>query len=286
MDSNRDHPFVRFTAFWWAVGLFALFAVLLGVVWFFVRATPESLEAERHAERREIRLKTDAAQAAYFQEKVLVEGQTAQVAPDKVFGFVGRGLVATKPVAVEKPEQRTAPLPDTGEPLPDIPVVDPATPLDPAVMEAGKVAYASCMACHGAEGKGIAPVFPPLAGSEWVVGPVANPIRIVLRGLQGPISVAGTEWNGVMAPLGAALDDKQIAAILTYVRNSWGNQASMVTPEQVAALRATEAGKALLTAADLQDPHGAAPPAAPAIPEAPAAPAAPEAPDASAAPQP
>jgi mono/diheme cytochrome c family protein len=279
MDSNHDHPFVRFTAFWWAVGLFAMFAVLLGVVWFFVRESPESLEAARNAERRAIRLKAEAAQAAHFERKVLVEGKTAQVAPAEVFKLVGRGLVATKPVAVEKPEQRIAPLPDTGAPLPEIPVVDPATPVDPAVMEAGKVAFTTCMACHGPEGKGMAPVFPPLAGSEWVVGPVANPIRIVLRGLQGPISVAGTEWNGVMAPLGAALDDKQIAAALTYVRNSWGNKASMVTPEQVAALRATEAGKAPLSAADLQDPHAGAAPAAPAAAPAPA-------PDASAAPQP
>jgi hypothetical protein len=107
-----------------------------------------------------------------------------------------------------------------------------------------------------------------LAGSEWVTGPVSNPIRIVLRGLQGPIKVAGTEWNLVMAPL-AFQTDEQIAAALTYIRNSWGNQAPMVTPEQVAALRATEAGKAMLTAADLLDPH-AAPAGAPAAPAAPA----------------
>lgn len=280
MDSNRDHPFVRFTAFWWGLGLFVLFAVLLGLVWIFVREAPESLEAGRNAERREIRLKAEAAQAAHFERKVLVEGQTAQVHPEAVFGFVGRGLVSTKPVAVEKPEQRLVPLPDTGAPLPDVPVVDPATPLDPAVMEAGKAAYMLCGACHGQEGKGMVGLAPPLDGSEWVVGPVANSIRIVLRGLQGPIMVAGTEWNLMMAPL-AFQTDEQIASVLTYVRNSWGNKASMVTAEQVAALRATEAGKAPLTAADLQDPYGAAP-AAPAAPAVPAVPA----PDASAAPQP
>ena len=84
---------------------------------------------------------------------------------------------------------------------------------------------------------------PPLAGSEWVNGPVSNLIRIQLRGLQGPITVTGKEYNfpGGMAAL-AYQTDEQIAAVLTYVRNSFGNKAPAVKPEQVAALR-SEVGK-------------------------------------------
>lgn len=256
MDSNRDHPFVRFTAFWWTLGLFILFGVLLGVVWFFVRKPPVSLEDARNKQRLETRLKVEAAQEAHFQPKVLVEGKTAQVRPEDVFTLVGRELVANKPVAVEKPEQRVTPVADAGGPAPTVPAVDPATPVDPAVMEAGKAAFMLCAACHGQDGKGTPGVAPPLAGSEWVTGPVSNPIRIVLRGLQGPIKVAGTEYNLLMSPL-AFQDDATIAAVLTYVRNSWGNKAPMVTAEQVAALR-SEVGKPMLKVEDLEAP-GAAP---------------------------
>lgn len=109
---------------------------------------------------------------------------------------------------------------------------------DPMVL-LGKEKYGLCATCHQANGAGVANLAPPLAGSEWVneTGP-ERIIRIVLNGLQGPISVKGENWNLAMAPLGSTLNDQEIAAILTYVRSSWGNTGSPVSPEQVAAIRA------------------------------------------------
>ena len=113
-----------------------------------------------------------------------------------------------------------------------------------------------CSACHGLEGEGmyhINKTGPPLAGSEWVTGPVANLIAIQFRGLNGPIEVKGETYTPVapMAPL--PLDNDSIAAVLTYIRNSFGNKASPVTPEQVEAMRG-ELGKPMLSPADLLPP--------------------------------
>jgi len=148
------------------------------------------------------------------------------------------------------------------------------TPIDPAVMEIGKVQFMICQACHGPEGKGIQGLAPPLAGSNWVMGPVENLIRIQLRGLQGPITVSGTEYT-FPAPMTPQFfqTDEQIAAVLTYVRNSWGNKASPVTPEQVKVFRG-EVGLPALTVADLKPPGEK--PVAPEKPAAPEEPAAPE----------
>ena len=122
--------------------------------------------------------------------------------------------------------------------------------VDPVVMAAGKQAFMTCMACHGANAEGTV-IAPPLAQSNWVNGPVENLIRIQLRGLQGPITVSGKKY-APPAPMMALphQTDEQIAAVLTYVRNSFGNSAPAVTPEQVKALRG-EVGKPMLTEADL-----------------------------------
>lgn len=122
--------------------------------------------------------------------------------------------------------------------------------MDPSVLEVGRVQFIVCAACHGQGGEGGA-AGPPLAGSEWVTGPAENLIRIQLRGLRGPIEVKGVTYDfpAGMAPL-AYQSDEQIAAVLTYVRKSFGNSASAVSAEQVAALRG-EVGKPMLTVADL-----------------------------------
>jgi quinoprotein glucose dehydrogenase len=140
------------------------------------------------------------------------------------------------------------------EPKPlDISTIKPvvhAAGVDPAVMALGKQQFAMCSACHGPNAEGTV-IAPPLAKSNWVNGPVENLIRIQLRGLQGPITVSGKEYKlpGPM-PAQAYQTDEQIAAVLTYVRNSFGNAASPVKPEQVKALRG-EVGKPPLTEADL-----------------------------------
>ncbi len=112
--------------------------------------------------------------------------------------------------------------------------------------EKGKSAYAKagCVACHQANGLGSdAQNAPPLAASDWVMASESDRlIRIVLHGISGPIQVSGKEYGkGVMPPLGAVLNDEEVAAVLTYIRNEWGNAASEVKTEKAAAIRAATA---------------------------------------------
>ena len=113
---------------------------------------------------------------------------------------------------------------------------------------------AGCAACHQPNGAGSkAQNVPPLAGSEWVNAEGPNRIiRIVLHGLNGPIEVKGETWSNQMLPFGGILSDEEIAAVLSYVRQSWGNQASSVTTEQVKAIRDEVPEHAPWTAAELQ----------------------------------
>ena len=95
-----------------------------------------------------------------------------------------------------------------------------------------------CAPCHQASGQGVPGVYPPLAGSEWAQGSEERIIRIVLLGLSGPITVEGKEYNSAMASLNGVLKDDQIANVLTYVRQEWGNNAPEVKAETVARIRA------------------------------------------------
>ena len=107
-----------------------------------------------------------------------------------------------------------------------------------ALMEAGEELYAAnCSACHQANGEGVSGAFPPLAGSDYegYVQPEGH-IKIVLQGLNGEIVVKGQTYNGAMAAFGS-LSDAQVAAIITYERNSWGNNDGVVMPDDVAAQR-------------------------------------------------
>ncbi|MGO1499928.1 MAG: c-type cytochrome [Marinobacter sp.] len=93
---------------------------------------------------------------------------------------------------------------------------------------------AHCSSCHQATGQGIPGAFPPLAGSKWLQADPNIPIAIVHDGLQGDIEVAGNTFQGMMPPLGGQLSDAEIAAVLSYARNEWGNDAGEVSPDTVA----------------------------------------------------
>ena len=118
---------------------------------------------------------------------------------------------------------------------------------DPAAKAAkeGAIVFSTyCAACHQADGNGVAGQFPPLAGSEWVLADGPNRmVRIVLNGLKGPIKVKGGDYNNQMNAFRDSMDDRQIANVLTYVRNSWGNKASPVTAAEVVAIRTAEAAR-------------------------------------------
>jgi putative membrane-bound dehydrogenase-like protein len=115
--------------------------------------------------------------------------------------------------------------------------------VDPAVHARGKEVYAgTCIACHQPDGKGLAAAFPPLDGSEWLTADPAVPIRILLHGLVGPVKVAGQEVNSVM-PAHVDLDDQKISDVLTYVRQSWTNDAAAVSPDEVKVIREKNAAR-------------------------------------------
>ena len=117
--------------------------------------------------------------------------------------------------------------------------------LDPfaKAMKGGSTSYAVCGGCHQGTGMGVPGQFPPLAGSEFVKGGTERLIRIALGGLQGQITVKGVGFNtpGGMPPQGLSMGDQDIANVLTYIRNSFGNEGTMVTKEMVAKVRADAA---------------------------------------------
>jgi mono/diheme cytochrome c family protein len=242
MDPTRDNLQIRFKAFIDGLGIFTIFAVILLIIlggasifgWF-----PKGEEPEDAAGKIRSGIKSEVSAE---QAKFLTEDAVDAVTPN-----VAQLLSKSNPIAVEVPAQ-LVPGSETEKKL------AAEDPIDPAQMEIGKAQYLICGACHGQNGEG-GPAGPPLAGSEWVTGPISNLIKIQLRGLTGPIEVKGKVYDQFpagMLPM-AYQTDEQIAGALTYVRNSFGNKASAVKPEEVKALR-DEVGKPQLTVQDLIKP--------------------------------
>lgn len=94
-----------------------------------------------------------------------------------------------------------------------------------------------CLACHQADGNGVPRLNPPLAGTVYVTGSKTRLIDIVLKGLTDPLEINGEEYNNPMAAH-SFLTDQQIADVLTYIRNSFGNKAGVVTAAEVKKQRA------------------------------------------------
>ncbi len=141
----------------------------------------------------------------------------------------------------------------------------------------GKAVFANCVTCHQANGMGVPGQYPPLAGSDIVQGGEKRVVAILLKGLQGPISVSGKPFvsSQQMPPWEATLSPKKIAAVLSYVRSEWGNKGGEITEEQVVAAKKefadrttpwTEADLAAKAPADATLPGGGG--AAPAGPNA------------------
>lgn len=257
MEPTRDTSLDRIKAFLDGLGIFTLFALILLVIlgigsvlgWFQKGELPEDAAGDI---RYEIRDNVRQEQEAFLKQSDITAAMENTVA----------NLISSKPTAIEKPEQlvpgsKTAKALEDA-PAPDLSAVDvePVAqdePIDPEVMALGKAQFLVCGACHGQNGEG-GPAAPPLAESEWVTGPVSNLILIQLRGLKGPIEVKGKtyEFPAGMTPMAYQTDD-QIAAVLTYIRNSFGNEATAVTPGQVTALR-SEVGRPQVTVEELTKP--------------------------------
>ena len=116
------------------------------------------------------------------------------------------------------------------------PAAAPLTAAEQKRFEDGKTVYTSlCVACHNENGEGRDKLGPPLTGSNFALAAAHVPVRILINGKEGPV--------GLMPPLGTTLSDDQIAGVLTFVRRSWGNQASAVDPATVADIRKQTSGR-------------------------------------------
>ena len=122
-----------------------------------------------------------------------------------------------------------------------------------------KLFSAKCAGCHQSNGFGDGANFPPLRDSEWVTGNSRLAAMIILNGLQGSIEVAGKQWNGVMPPQGSGLSAKDLAAILTYIRNNFGNEVGDIVSIEMAqeAMNLSEkrTQKGLITVKELKAQH-------------------------------
>jgi nitrite reductase (NO-forming) len=106
-------------------------------------------------------------------------------------------------------------------------------------IKAGERLYnQSCFACHQANGQGLAGIFPPLAKSDYLMADTDRAITGIIKGVQGEITVNGKVYNQIMPP--QALSDDQIASVVSFVMNSWGNKAEVVDPARVAKVRAAQ----------------------------------------------
>ena len=107
-----------------------------------------------------------------------------------------------------------------------------------ASMDRGKQVYLEqCLACHQVDALGVQGMNPPLVRTKWILGDKTTLVQVVLKGMTGEVDINGDTYHNVMAPH-SDLTDQQIADVLTYVRNNFGNKASAVTVAEVKAIRA------------------------------------------------
>lgn len=133
------------------------------------------------------------------------------------------------------------------QPNPHVPTRTQPPQSSEEIMELGRTLYAQCAICHQADGTGLDGVHPPLKDAEWVIGAQATPerlIRLTLYGGTGEYTVKGAKYTAPMPAYGNLLRDHELAAILTYIRASWGHQGTPITTEQVRQVRTAEAGRA------------------------------------------
>ncbi len=154
-------------------------------------------------------------------------------------GFVAAGLLfalsaCSKSTTSSSSSASTAPQSSAAA----SPAGSPMAATSPAAANAAgaSVYNTNCASCHQATGEGVAGAFPPLAGNPTVTGNATKVIHIVKYGLKGAITVKGKSYNGMMPPWGSTLSNADIAAVISYVRSSWGNAASPVTVADVKAV--------------------------------------------------
>jgi mono/diheme cytochrome c family protein len=222
-------------------------------------SAPEISEAKVKAARAEF-----ASHAGQMTEPALLAIAADATLPDAGGGAASNGAGAA---GSGTPPTTSAAAPAGGStgaaataPPPTAAAAPAAGPATEQLMAEGKKHYlAICVACHQPTGMGLPPAFPPLVGTDYVTGDPKRFAAIVLKGVAGPITVGSVTYNSVMPGQEMMLTDAKIAAILTYVRGSFGNSAPPVSPEVVANARKEFAGRATpWTEAELKAMEGGA----------------------------
>ena len=98
------------------------------------------------------------------------------------------------------------------------------------------------MSCHQSNGLGLPPLYPPLDGSPYVTGDPHRLARILMHGLEGPIEVLGERYDQAM-PAAPISGDVDLAAVMTYIRQAWGNDSNPVAPELIGLVRRNDADR-------------------------------------------
>ncbi|MDP4591846.1 MAG: cytochrome c [Opitutales bacterium] len=239
-SSSGNRPLIPGQVAVWlgAVSLVAAGLIVTGYSYLALRQGPDEDALRRQAQKDLRAENTKKAQALLTEPARNADGSFRIPLKDAV------ALVAKDPKVVAKLQAAAGPAP--------APAAAPAAPAAASnafvkasdeQMKRGAAVYArTCIACHQPTGLGLPPVFPPLANAPIVVGNPELPVKFILQGLMGPITVNGMTYNSMMPPV-AGVSDADIADVLTYVRQSFGNQGNPVTADQVKAIRAANAGR-------------------------------------------
>jgi mono/diheme cytochrome c family protein len=239
-SSSGNRPLIPGQIAVWlgAVSLVAAGLIVTGYSYLALRQGPNEDALRRQAQKDLRAENAKKAQALLTEPARNADGSFRIPLKDAV------ALVAQDPKVVAKLQAAAGPAP--------APAAAPAAPAASSnvfvkasdeQLKRGAAVYArTCIACHQPTGLGLPPVFPPLANAPIVAGNPELPVKFILQGLMGPITVNGMTYNSMMPPV-AGLSDADIADVLTYVRQSFGNKANAVTADQVKAIRAANAAR-------------------------------------------
>ena len=235
-SSSGNRPLIpgQIAAWLGVVSLVAAGLIVTGYSYLALRQGPNEDALRRQAQKDLRAENAKKAQALLTEPARNADGSFRIPLKDAV------ALVAQDPKVVAKLQAAAGPAPAPAAPAASSNVFVKASDEQ---MKRGAAVYArTCIACHQPTGLGLPPVFPPLANAPIVAGNPELPVKFILQGLMGPITVNGMTYNSMMPPV-AGVSDADIADVLTYVRQSFGNKANAVTADQVKAIRAANAAR-------------------------------------------
>ncbi len=222
-------------ASWLSLLFYGAAAILVLAVAFYASRPQTTTDTDRRVAEKALRADTESKAQALLNTPARNTDGTYRIPIAQT-----KALIASNPAILDKVFV-AAPAPAAGVAGSQASAVFVAA--DEATLKRGAAVYArTCIACHQPTGKGLPPVFPSIAETPIIAGNPELPIKFILNGLMGPITVNGTTFNSMMPPV-PGVTDQDIADVLTYVRQSFGNKANAVTPAQVKAIRDANASR-------------------------------------------